>query len=123
MITTIETKMEIKNNDTISIFLTTTKSYYQDIESITSNSTSLTGYEKNKSLFWCFAVACISVAITTIIGNGFVIVAAQRKRNVSRLRYFDELVKSLALTDCLFGAIGVPLIVVNYYLGKYLDDY
>ena len=123
MITTIETKMEIKNNDTISIFLTTTKSYYQDTGNITSNSTSLTGYEKNKSLFWCFAVACISVAITTIIGNGFVIVAAQRKRNVSRLRYFDELVKSLALTDCLFGAIGVPLIVVNYYLGKYLDDY
>ena len=123
MITTIETKMEIKNNDTISIFLTTTKQYYQETGNITSNSTSLTGYEKNKSLFWCFAVACISVAITTIIGNGFVIVAAQRKRNVSRLRYFDELVKSLALTDCLFGAIGVPLIVVNYYLGKYLDDY
>ena len=108
------------NNDAISIFITTTTSHYQETENITSNSTSLTGYEKNKSLFWCFAVACICVAIITIIGNGFVIVAAQRKRNVSRLRYFDGLVKSLALTDCLFGAIGVPLIVVNYYLGKYL---
>ena len=112
--------MEINNSDYISMFLTTTKSKYQPNES--SKATTLTGYEKNKSLFWCFAVACICVAIVTIIGNGFVIIAAKRNRNTSRLRYFDGLVKSLALTDFLFGAVGVPLIVVNYYLGMYFNN-
>ena len=80
----------------------------------------LTSYQKNLSLFWCFSSVCLSIAIVTIIGNGMVLVASKMKKNLTRLRYFDGVVKSLAVTDLLFGLIGVPLMIINYYLGRYL---
>ena len=96
----------------------------ESIQSFTSNTyDELTGYEKNKSLFWLFATICLCIAIVTIIGNVMVIVASKQKNNFTRLRYFDGVVKSLAVTDFLFGLMGVPLMVINYYLGSYIFNY
>ena len=98
--------VNIKNN---SSFWTSASASYEN----------LTSYQKNISLFWCFSAVCLSIAIVTIIGNGMVLAVAKRKQNLSRLRYFDGIVKSLAVTDLLFGLIGVPLMITNYYLGRY----
>ena len=76
-------------------------------------------YEKNKILFWCFATVCVIITIITIIGNGIVVIASHQTRNNNRLRHLDGVVKSLAVTDFLFGLLGAPLVALNYYLGKY----
>ena len=76
-------------------------------------------YEKNKILFWCFATVCVIITIITIIGNGIVVIASHQTRNNNRLRHLDGVVKSLAVTDFLFGLFGAPLVALNYYLGKY----
>ena len=76
-------------------------------------------YEKNKILFWCFATVCVIITIITIIGNGIVVIASHQTRNNNRLRHLDGVVKSLAVTDFLFGLFGTPLVALNYYLGTY----
>ena len=112
--------MEINENRSILSNSTTLINFNPKITSTNLNETVLTGYEKNKFLFWCFASVCLCVALVTITGNGIVIVVSGKKRNMARLKHFDGIVKSLAVTDFLFGVIGVPLIVVNYYLGTYM---
>ena len=76
-------------------------------------------YEKNRILFWCFATVCVIITIITIIGNGIVVIASHQTRNNNRLRHLDGVVKSLAVTDFLFGLFGTPLVALNYYLGTY----
>ena len=109
--------MEMNKNSSIISNSSTFINYNEEINSTNLNETTLTGYEKNKFLFWCFASVCLCVAFVTITGNGIVIAVSGKKRNMARLKHFDGIVKSLAVTDFLFGIIGVPLIVVNYYLG------
>ena len=79
----------------------------------------ITSYGKHLPLFWCFASACIMIAITAIIGNGMVIyVSHQTRNNTGRLRHLDGVVKSLAVTDFLFGLVGTPIVIITYYMGK-----
>ncbi len=80
--------------------------------------TPLSSYDKNEILFWCFAFVCLSISIITIIGNGIVFFVSHQTRNTTRLRHLDGVVKSLAVTDFLFGLLGPPMIAVNYYLSK-----
>ena len=78
----------------------------------------LSSYEKNKTLFWCFASVCVVIAVIGIIGNGLVMYVSHQTRNTGRLRYLDSVVNSLAVTDFLFGLVGIPLVITSYYLGK-----
>ena len=93
--------------------------YIQTNHTISINDTQQpSSYEKNKVLFWCFATVCVIITIITIIGNGIVVIASHQTRNNNRLRHLDGVVKSLAVTDFLFGLFGAPLVALNYYLGK-----
>jgi hypothetical protein len=78
----------------------------------------LSSYDENEILFWGFAFVCLSISIITIIGNGIVFFVSHQTRNTTRLRHLDGVVKSLAVTDFLFGLLGAPMIAVNYYLRK-----
>ena len=75
-------------------------------------------YEKYMPLFWCFVLVCSVIAIICIIGNVLVIYASYQSTNTARFRYLDSVVISLAVTDVLFGLVGTPFIITNYYLGK-----
>ena len=77
-----------------------------------------TYYEQNDVLFWFFASVCILVALLTVIGNGIVIYVSIETKSYGRQRYLDNVVKSLAVTDFLFGVITTPLVVTSYYMGK-----
>ena len=79
----------------------------------------MSSYENNKTLFWSFASVFMVMAIIGIIGNGLVIYVSHQTRNTGRMRYLDSIVKSLAVTDFLFGLLGAPLIITIYYLGKH----
>ena len=71
-------------------------------------------------VFWLFLSLTALTSIIAITGNGLVIYAGMRYRNVGRLRYLDGVVKSLALTDLLFALFGPLANYVNYYLTKNL---
>ena len=79
----------------------------------------LDGYHKYAELFWSFVALSVLIALIAILGNGLVIYATYGTRNLGPLRYLDGVVKSLAFTDLLFGLLGTPLIILNYYLGKF----
>ena len=76
-------------------------------------------YMKHPEIFWCFCSVCIIIAILTILGNGLVIYVSHVTRSTGRLRYLDNVVYSLAVTDFLFGVIGVPIITSQYYMRKF----
>ena len=78
----------------------------------------LSSYERNKPLLWSTGFVCIVISIICIIGNGMVIYVSHQTRNTGRFNYLDGVVKSLAVTDFLFGLIGIPVIITTYYLGK-----
>ena len=102
-------------NDTIVINIS---NYCSDKCPIVTNSSEPNSYDKNFGLFWALASVCFVNAIVTLIGNGLVIYVSHQTRNTGRLRHLDGVVKSLAVTDFLFGLIGTPLILINYYAGK-----
>ena len=79
--------------------------------------TNRTYYEEHRVLFWFFASVCILVALLTVIGNGIVIYVSIKTKSYGRLRYLDNVVQSLAITDFLFGVIVTPLVVTSYYMG------
>ena len=104
-----------------SSFTTSTTILHDTVDTnITGNITikHVSSYDKNEILFWCFAFVCLSISIITIIGNGIVFFVSHQTRNTTRLRHLDGVVKSLAVTDFLFGLLGTPMIAVNYYLRK-----
>ena len=76
-------------------------------------------YNKNVGLYWAFVAFAFVTSSIAILGNSLVIYAAQQTANRGRLRYLDSVVKSLAMTDLLYGLIGAPFTYVNFYLGGY----
>ena len=75
-------------------------------------------YEKNQALFWLSVVTYLCISLVAVSGNSLVIYAAHGNNNTGPLRYLDNAVKSLAIADMMFGLVGTPLLVVNYYWGK-----
>jgi hypothetical protein len=70
-------------------------------------------------VFWAYVGFYISIAIIAVIGNTCVLVATYGSRNLGPLRHLDTSIKSLAVTDMLFGLVGVPCrLVVDYEIGE-----
>ena len=70
------------------------------------------------AIFWALVVFYLCVGVVGIIGNGLVLYASHGNTNTGPLRYLDNVVKSLAATDFLFGLVGSPLIIFTYYMGR-----
>ena len=77
-----------------------------------------TGYTEPTALFWALLVFYLCIAVVGIIGNCLVIYASYGNKNSGPLRYLDDVVKSLAVTDMLFGVVGAPCIIFIYYMGE-----
>ena len=87
------------------------------LEGVTSGPQT-TFYDKNKGLFWGMLTLYVCIAVITAIGNGLVIYATYGKRNAGPLRYLDPVIKSLAVSDMLFGVLGTPFLLVSVYMGE-----
>ena len=95
----------------------------------TTNSPNTLGYSEgvtsspemdyDKGLFWASVAFYVCISLVTVIGNGLVIYAAYGNRNTGRLRYLDDVIKSLAVADMLFGLIGTPFILISSYMGEF----
>ena len=60
-------------------------------------------WESNKAFFGVLVAVYLCIAAVAVVGNALVLYAAYGNRNTGRLRYLDEAIKSLAVTDMLFG--------------------
>ena len=69
-------------------------------------------------IFLVNMVICVLMGIGTVLGNLIVIVTVTRKKSSGIFRYVNEVVRNLAITDALFGLVGVPLTMVYWYWGK-----
>ena len=77
-------------------------------------------YERNKVLFWVGVAIFLCLAFMATTGNGLVLYTSFRNFNWGPLRHLDNVIKSLAMADMLYGLIGIPCqIVYDYYSGKY----
>ena len=75
------------------------------------------GHRTEIALFLTSTVISVLLATLTIIGNVIVIYLAGRTRYGEALRYLNKPVRSLAVTDLLFGTLGIPFILAYYALG------
>ena len=92
-----------------------TSSYFQ---TVSDNSSEIAGgnvQEINLSRFLAVSSIYLVLALTAIIGNGFVLYSATKNVNLGPLSHMDDVIKSLAVADMLYGLLGVPLNLINYY--------
>ena len=78
-------------------------------------------YEKNKELFWIWALVYLIIAFVAVVGNELVLYAVYGKKNNGRLQYLYSSILSLAVADMLLGFIGIPLGILNAYYSGSLD--
>ena len=71
------------------------------------------------NLFLIGSIIYLGLALVAIIGNGLVLYIAANNINLGHLRHMDDVIKSLAVADMLYGLLGVPSnLINNYYLSK-----
>jgi hypothetical protein len=81
-------------------------------------------YERIVVLFWLGAALYLILALLAIVGNALVLYTTLEDINMGPLRYLDDVIKSLALADMLYGLIGVPCkLTADYYVGKCHDSF
>ena len=77
---------------------------------------------ENPALFIIWGILYVVIALVAAVGNGLVLYASYGNKNTGRLQYLDSIIKSLALTDMLYGLVGVPCRILNaYLLGWYIQ--
>ena len=70
-------------------------------------------FEIIQNVSYVLAAINAIITITAVIGNALVLYAAQRNRNNGSLKYFDSVIKSLAVNDLIYGLIGIPCRTLN----------
>ena len=69
------------------------------------------------------ALLWVSVAVSTVLllvsttGNIMVFIVVGRRKKTGVFRHLKHAIRSLAITDVLLGAVGMPLIIVYSYFG------
>ena len=91
---------------------------YNNLTEVTNEVRHTQSYEGNKLLFWVMVVLYTCLGLLAAVGNGIVLYVAYKGRDDSRLKYLGPLIKSLAVTDLLFGLIGTPMLIVFYFIRK-----
>jgi hypothetical protein len=96
------------------------------METVTENITNLTSVNITQGkISACYVVyivcmcLCVLMGIGSVLGNAMVIYVIKRKKCVGNFRYINEVVMNLAITDALFGLIGVPFTMVFWHWGKF----
>ena len=89
---------------------------FQNLSTVNANSG--TRYEQNVATYWTYGIIYVLIGGTAVIGNGFVLLVTHGNRNSGPLRHLDNVIKSLAVADMLFGLLGIPLrLFVDYNIG------
>lgn len=83
------------------------------------STTSSSTYHENKYVLWGIATIMILIGLIAAVSNGLVLYITTFHKNQGPLKSLDCIIKSLAVTDMLFGVIGIPSrLLAAYYKGK-----
>ena len=93
-----------------------TSSYFQTVSDNSSEVAVGNPQEFDLNILLILIIIYLVVALTAIVGNGLVLYSATNNVNLGPLRHMDDVIKSLAIADMLFGLLGVPFNIVNLYL-------
>ena len=93
-------------------------SNFTPILNITESSVTSNNNVANSIVFYLSVVLSVIAGIISIFGNGLVLYASTTKRDRGRFLYVNLVVKNLALSDFLFGLIGMPCAILYWYWGK-----
>ena len=69
---------------------------------------SLSIFENDNLLWWGLSIIYLCIALVAVVGNGLVVYVSFNNRNHGALKHLDCVIQSLAVTDLLFGLIGMP---------------
>ena len=72
----------------------------------------------NDVLFWTVSAVCILIVIFGAIANTLVIYFANQEPSTVTLRHLNKAVKHLAVSDLLYGVLGIPLSLAYWRMGK-----
>ena len=72
----------------------------------------------NDVLFWTVSAICILMAIVGAIANSSVFYFANKEPWTGSLRHLNQVVKHLAISDVLYGVLGIPLSLAYWRMGK-----
>ena len=69
------------------------------------------------ALFWVTGAVSVVLMLVAIVGNAMVFVIGGRRMKTGAFRHLYYAIRSLAITDLLLGAVGMPLIILYSYWG------
>ena len=126
-ITTMARTIGLQNNTTPTNNIITTMASTMGLENHTTSTndnvtdTELGWIGQSTHWFCLWGMLYVIIALIAVVGNGMVLYASYGNKNTGRLQYLDSLIKSLAVTDMLYGLIGIPCRILNtYLLGQYI---
>ena len=79
----------------------------------------LSGSEESWIAFYVSVVICVLMGIVSVLGNGLVVYISRLKKDSGKFQYVNKVVKHLALSDFLYGVIGIPCTIIFWQWGKY----
>ena len=75
------------------------------------------GSTESWNAFYVSVTICVLMGIVSVSGNGLVVYIS-RKKDSGKFQYVNEAVKHLALSDFLYGVIGIPCTIIFWLWGK-----
>ena len=106
-------------NNVVSIELSSSQDSFPVANATEVSLSSESTYEKIVIVFWMGVALYLGLGLLALIGNGLVLYTSFGDLNMGPLRHLDNVIKSLAVADMLYGLLGVPCkVVADYYVGK-----
>ena len=69
------------------------------------------------ALLWVSVAVSVILLLVSTTGNILVFIVVGRRKKIGVFRHLKYAIRSLAITDVLLGAVGMPLIIVYSYYG------
>ena len=83
----------------------------------TTVASGLSGSLESKIAFYISFVICILMGVVSFLGNGLVVYISRLKKDTGKFQYVNKVVKHLALSDFLYGLIGIPFNMLFWWWG------
>ena len=79
------------------------------------------GSEESWIAFYISVAICALMGLVSVFGNGLVVYISNKKKDSGKFRFVNRVVKHLALSDFLYGVIGIPCTIMFWLWGEYVN--
>ena len=78
------------------------------------------GSEESWIAFYISVAICALMGLVSVLGNGLVVYISNKKKDSGKFRFVNRVVKHLAVSDFLYGMIGIPFTIIFWLWGEYV---